>query len=401
MTVTSSEISGAGSSVPDPCGGSVGTKGTRIWPSAGVERSCSVGADGVGCGTYGTYVGRGCGAYVGCEAAARGVVVGAGCVVAFGGVGFAWAVGVGLRVTLGFGCAWRVGRAAVAAAPEPESRMGAESDSAPRCSRRRGASCVAVRRGDVWASVAFDVGDVRPSRCAPRSLRSGAAPVPVAWAVPRGTSTSAVVSAALPLAAVAESEDSSAEGFLKPWDTTSRRGDGPSHNSSESTPSTALFSDHSGPSTPVESAVFSSSAARGLMWGLLYTSRAEPVMCSWEELRETNEAVKLAVPPMMMATLAAEASFNPVLAAANLEPKEAVDAASFMEFSEITGECGLGDVPTNGVGELAPLASARAAATAAPAVAAARAPAVFKNGEPLVVSFGMKRVRVGVPLSAE
>ena len=35
-------------------------------------------------------------------------------------------------------------------------------------------------------------------------------------------------------------------------------------------------------------------------------------MCSSEDLRDTNDVAKFAVPPMMTATLAAQASFSPV-----------------------------------------------------------------------------------------
>ena len=237
----------------------------------------------------------------------------------------------------------------------------------------------------------FAVGDVRPSRRGLLSLRSGVAslrvPVPVTRAEPVGTSASTVVSP----------EDAS----LDSWGSASRNRDGMSQNRSGFVSCDVLSSDHSGSSTPVESAAFTSPAARGLMWGLLYASRAEPVTCSWEELRETSEAAKLAVPPMMTATLAAQASFNPAPASANLDPREAVFAADSMGLNEIVGECGLGAAPTKGDGDVAPLASARATAIAVPADAAASTPAVFKTGTPPVVASWVKMVSFGLPLSTE
>ena len=48
-------------------------------------------------------------------------------------------------------------------------------------------------------------------------------------------------------------------------------------------------------------------------------------MCSSEDLRDTNDVAKFAVPPMMTATLAAQASFSPVLVAASCAPAAAAE----------------------------------------------------------------------------
>ncbi len=115
--------------------------------------------------------------------------------------------------------------------------------------------------------------------------------------------------------------------------------------------------------------------------------------CSSEDLRDTNDVAKFAVPPMMTATLAAQASFRPVLVAASCapaaaaEPKAldgvAVAAAPLVVPLAVLVVALLGAVDVvvsgaSGAGEAAAAFARAVASSVTPTVAAVRTPALPK-----------------------